>query len=234
MSKKKYNEEYTEYLNIAVCHENIDKVKQFLRGGGDPNYFDDENDYYLLEVAINTGNKEIIKLLLENEAIIGFRDVRLSISKYKDTEILELLYNYRPDLINLRDEDFGNVLNFSVIVDKLEALKFLISKGGDKNSYEFLQYSTRSWRLLDLAYKYRHFNIVKYLKSIEAESFFKWHLIKDFESKSKVVQDELSNIIFEYSKIANLPFYKFLKDKYDFRDEEIDEYFITEKEVENE
>ncbi len=88
--------EYRTALASAVNDEDVDRVRELLAGGEDVNGKDENyDDITPLFVAVETGNLEIVKLLLDFGAKVNVR------SAEKQTPLMRLDYDATAELVDL-------------------------------------------------------------------------------------------------------------------------------------
>ena len=118
----------------AAAKGNIEAVKQYLDGGGDVNAKDDFDGRTPLHYAVQLGHKEIVELLIANDADVNAKN------KYGETPLLsaatkgiaELLIAKGAD-VNAKDGNGRTPLHHAAWGGHKEIAELLIAAGADVN-----------------------------------------------------------------------------------------------------
>ena len=128
--------EYSSDLSRAVADEEVDAVRELLIKGAKVN---DKEDSYRkitpLFVAVETGNIEIIQLLLDHGAKVNARDAEkqtpiMRLEEDATPELVELLVRYGAK-IDVADKSGNTPLILAAASAKVEVVKALIDSGAD-------------------------------------------------------------------------------------------------------
>jgi len=131
--------EYEQPLLTAVSGEDFDEVKDLIAKGASVNAKDKNyGDATALHVAVDVGNMEIAKYLLDMGAKINARD------KERRTPLMSLDYNAKPELarmlldhrakVNAFDTEGNTALMFAANYENAEVLRVLIDAGARINA----------------------------------------------------------------------------------------------------
>lgn len=130
--------EYDLELNRAVGADDIREVRRLLAAGKDVNGRDKNYDGITpLFLAVENGNVEMVKLLLDNGANASTLDdtkrtVLMSMDSDATPQLVEILLRAGADM-NGRDEDGATVLLHTIESINVEVLDALIKSGADIN-----------------------------------------------------------------------------------------------------
>jgi len=130
--------EYSTELGRAVADDDIEKARELIANGADPN--GKENDYGKITpvfIAVENGNLEMVKLLLDAGAKLSVKD------EEKQTPLMRLDGDAGPELVELlvrhgmkvdaKDKEGNTALIIAAQGAKAEVLKALIDAGADAN-----------------------------------------------------------------------------------------------------
>ena len=141
---------FDSQLHSAVCKENVEKAKSLLELGCDPNYVCPKYKYPTLPLAIETGNHEIIQLLVNYKADINktFRveggalltPLLLAIN-IKDSKSVELIVKGGADVnFRVHKQDLSP-LGLAVEKDSREIVEILLKAKANPNYDKWQFYS---------------------------------------------------------------------------------------------
>lgn len=128
--------EYSSALSRSVADEDVEAVRDLLIRGAKVN---DKEDSYSkitpLFVAVETGNIEIIQLLLDHGAKVNARDAEkqtpiMRLEEDATPELVELLVRYGAK-IDVADKSGNTPLILAAAQAKVEVVKALIDSGAD-------------------------------------------------------------------------------------------------------
>lgn len=136
-----WSEQYAELVE-AVQHGDIDRVREFLELGLDPNYSEDDDGWSLLHWASQEGHTDIIKLLVENGADVDAKFLRNITPLFNATgegnlSVVTTLLQLGAD-VNSNGRN-GTALHNAVVYGYKEIAKLLIVSGADVNAVDGLE-----------------------------------------------------------------------------------------------
>jgi ankyrin repeat protein len=155
-------------LAIATAQDNIKMVQQLIDMGADVS----SGEEMALLAAARTGNVDVVKLLLANNADVNVksdwkRTALMTASKKGHIEIVRLLVAAGADL-DCKEDGWRDMtaLHYAIKEGHTEIALFLIERGADITSKDHHETTA-----LEYAFKYKHFDVAKALfeKSMELD-----------------------------------------------------------------
>jgi ankyrin repeat protein len=155
-------------LSFAAAQDNIKMVQQLIDMGADVS----SKKEMALFAAAETGNVDVVKLLLANNADVNVksgwkRTALMTASKKGHIEIVRLLVAAGADL-DCKEDGWRDMtaLHYAIKEGHTEIALFLIERGADITSKDHHRKTA-----LDYAFKYKHFDVAKALfeKSMELD-----------------------------------------------------------------
>jgi Carboxypeptidase regulatory-like domain/Ankyrin repeats (3 copies)/Ankyrin repeats (many copies) len=131
--------EYTSELSSAVADEDVDRVRELIIKGANVNAKEDSYSKITpLFIAVETGDIEIVQLLLDNGAKINAQDKgkQTPLMRLDDdatTELVRLLVRYGAK-VNAADKQGNTALTLAAGGADAEVIKALIDAGADVNA----------------------------------------------------------------------------------------------------
>ena len=119
-------------LSVAAMEENLDKVKELLQKGADPNFQNCRGNTVLIE-AVRTGHAAVAKLLLDHGVKTNLQDKRgmsalMEAAAKGNLELVKILLDKGADL-NLRSATGTTALAFAITGGHAQVADLLKSKG---------------------------------------------------------------------------------------------------------
>ncbi|MBP0031512.1 ankyrin repeat domain-containing protein [Roseofilum sp. Guam] len=167
--------------DIALMLGNVDLVQQYLDQGMDGNHTIEQG--YLkgeswLNIAIRYFHKDIINLLIQNNAMINRRTepnllspLHIASIGYKgktDPDICELLIFHGAD-VNIRDEFGRTPLYWATQLRNEDVIKILLEYGADVNIFNYSNSMNPLFNVIQQRNKKKNNKIIKTLLSYNAE-----------------------------------------------------------------
>jgi ankyrin repeat protein len=122
-------------MNDAALNGQLEKVKESIDKGADPNNVDQEGRTALMFASFN-GHTEIVRLLLDEGAEVGIRDAMgrtallyASTGPFPETVKLLLAHHADPNIVD-NDEQFSPLMH-AAAEGQLEVAKLLLESGAD-------------------------------------------------------------------------------------------------------
>jgi ankyrin repeat protein len=124
-----------QVFNDAALNGELQKVKELMGQGADPNGVDQEGRTALMFAAFN-GHTEIARLLLDAGSEVGIRDAMgrtallfASTGPFEETVKLLLDHHADPNIVD-NDEHFSPLMH-AAAEGQLEVVKILLARGAD-------------------------------------------------------------------------------------------------------
>ena len=172
--------EKNKNLLIYVKNENINEIKNAIEDGADVNYTTRQGYTPLFE-SIFTGNKEIVKTLIEAGAkidVLGDKDngpPLVSAARRGDVDVMKLLIE-KGGNINIeheKDSSFDTPLHVASINKKDNAIEFLVTKGAkltiENNKYNNYNFKTPLDIIAEKYVQVHDKDIMRYQESVNIQ-----------------------------------------------------------------
>jgi uncharacterized protein len=119
-------------LSVAAMEENLDKVKELLQKGADPNFQNSRGNAVLIEVA-RAGFTPVAKLLLDHGAKVNLQDKRgmsalMEAAAKGNLDLTKILLEKGADL-NLKSATGATALLHATTGGHAQVAEYLKSKG---------------------------------------------------------------------------------------------------------
>jgi ankyrin repeat protein len=122
-------------MNDAALEGDLDKVKELIGQGADPNDVDQDGRTALMYASFN-GHTEIVRLLLDEGAEVGIRDalgrtalLYASTGPFAETVKLLLDHHADPNIVD-NDEHFSPLMH-AAAEGQLDVVKLLLESGAE-------------------------------------------------------------------------------------------------------
>jgi len=127
--------EFRQLMNDAALNGDLEKVKEMIGKGADPNDMDQDGRTALMYASFN-GHTEIARQLLDAGAEVGTRDgmgrtalLYASTGPFSETVKLLLSHHADPNIVD-QDEHFSPLMH-AAAEGQLEVVKLLLASGAD-------------------------------------------------------------------------------------------------------
>jgi ankyrin repeat protein len=130
-----YTPDHQQAMNEAALNGDLEKIREMIGQGADPNGFDQDGRTALMFASFN-GHTAIVRLLLDAGAEVGTRDVMgrtallyASTGPFAETVRLLLEHHADPNIVD-NDEHFSPLMH-AAAEGQLEVVRILLESGAD-------------------------------------------------------------------------------------------------------